>query len=148
VRVLAGIPSVDYRALYPVKVLKSKPNNRADVRADDERIGALSNVNVWLSTPDTKIELEGGSRMLLGFAEGDPSKPYLIAFEQGSGGFSSLEIGSSGLDCARKTDEVRVTIPPGTVMVPNPAGGPPIPNPVPITLNGTITGGSSKVKVA
>ncbi|NJK44984.1 MAG: hypothetical protein HC933_12470, partial [Pleurocapsa sp. SU_196_0] len=56
--------------------------------------------------------------------------------------------GANGKECARKTDSVRVTIPSGTVLVPNPVGGPPIPNPVPITLDGTITSGSSKVKVA
>jgi hypothetical protein len=146
IRALSGIPTVDYTALYPAKVLASKSGNRADVRADDDRIGALSNISVKQFAPDITLELTAGARCLLGFAEGDPSKPFAIAFDL-AGSFTKLEIGSGGAECARKGDSVQVTIPTGTVMIPNPMGGPSIPNPAPITLNGVITSGSSKVKV-
>ena len=143
IRALAGIPSVDYSALYPAKVLANKSGNRADVRADDDRIGALSNISVKQFAPDITLEIAAGARCLLGFAEGDPSKPFAIAFDL-AGSFTRLEIGSGGADSARKGDSVQVTIPPGTVLIP---GGPGSGNPAPITLNGTITSGSTKVKV-
>lgn len=60
---------------------------------------------------------------------------------------------AASLGAARVTDTVEVTIPPGTVVILNPlfpGPGQPefIPNPLPITLSGSIVSGSAKVRVS
>lgn len=45
---------------------------------------------------------------------------------------------------AREGDSVQVTIPAGVVLVPSMAG--PVPSPAPITLNGTVTAGATRVR--
>lgn len=58
-----------------------------------------------------------------------------------------VELGAAGGEpVAREGDSVEVTIPMESIMVPNPAGGAPVPNPSPIVLTGKITSGAAKVK--
>ena len=51
----------------------------------------------------------------------------------------NVNLGSGGPAIARDTDPVQVTIPPGTFLV-SATGG--VPNPTPVNVTGTITGGS------
>jgi hypothetical protein len=59
---------------------------------------------------------------------------------------SAVGINGSGPAAARVGDAVEVTIPPGTVMVPNPLGGQ-TPNPVPVIVPGKIVAGSGTVGI-
>ena len=109
-----------------------------------------------------------GSHVLIVYVGGDESHPVAIAQASTAHRPSGLTVGqvaiydstgkvitlstsgiqlgpSASLGVARTTDEVSVTIPTGTVAV-GFSGGAAVMNPAPITLPGTITGGSLTVK--
>jgi phage gp45-like len=56
----------------------------------------------------------------------------------------SVSLAGGGPSVARVGDAVEVTIPSGTVIIPQPSG-PPIANPSPIAVSGKVTAGSSRV---
>lgn len=60
------------------------------------------------------------------------------------GGVVRIQGDSSAPRAAREGDPVRVTVPPGTFLVAADAG---VLNPDPVDVDGTITGGSSKVRI-
>ena len=142
----ALLPDFDLYALHPARVLKSE-NGKVDLRPDNSRLPDLTGVNVRSITPNSKITVDKDTRVLIAFEGGDRTKPIVLLW--GEGGFSELTLGSGGTvqAAARVTDEVQVTIPPLTVLIASltPPGF--APNPTPITVKGTITKGSSKVKI-
>lgn len=101
--------------------------------------------SVVLDNPDD-IALVGRAGITIRLVTSDDG-PIVLE----SGGDTLLGTEDATLGVARLTDTVEVTIPPGTVIVLNPlfpGPGQPefIPNIFPITLTGTITGASGKVR--
>lgn len=75
---------LDYLALYPAEVLQDHGDNHLDLRPDDERLPELVRVPMETFLPGVAAEVAKGSRVLLGFAGGDPSKPRARLWEAGS----------------------------------------------------------------
>ncbi|NJK46232.1 MAG: hypothetical protein HC933_20005 [Pleurocapsa sp. SU_196_0] len=143
---LARPDGLDFLARYPATVLICHEDNRVDVQPNDTRLPKMERLELRLGLPGVRLEVERGAV--------DPRPPSTAADQKqpfaelwGNATLSKLEVAGGGKDAARKTDPIEAFIPVGAVMVPNPAGGPPIPNPVPIKLDGSITGGSSIVEI-
>lgn len=106
----------------------------------------LSRVPMWPGVGGAQTTPALGSRVLVGFIDSDPGRPYVAAYEDADGeGFvpSLIELAGGTAAVARVGDEITITgaqITTATMV----AGA----NPVTVTLplKGTITSGSSKVK--
>lgn len=142
-------PSIDHLTTYRAKVV-AQSGNTVDVVADDPRIGSASKVPILLGLPDCSVAIAVGCYVRLGWRGGDPRQPYVTSWESGAS-LTELKIHGGTKGAARKDDQVKVTIPAGTVIVAvsGGAGAAAVgtPNPDPIELTGTITAGSGVVKV-
>lgn len=137
--------AVDYLARYPAQVLAYRADTgQVDVAPDSKRVPPLCCVPLRVPAPGAKVVAPPGSRVLLGFRNGDPRYPYCDAFEQGTA--------TRGV--AAQQDAVAV----GTITFAAVANGvltgtyvPPTGAPVPfvlgqtITLQGRITSGSDRL---
>lgn len=107
----------------------------------------LRRVPSWPGVPGCEGDVVPGSRVLVGFIDSDPSRPYVAAYEGSEGaGFvpTALRIGGSGPAASRVGDSVSISrealnaaagsVVLGTVVF---ASG----------ASGTITSGSSKVQI-
>jgi hypothetical protein len=121
---------VDYYTLYASRVVVQHADGTIDVIPDDPRMPSKAHVPIR-SLPGTKVKVVAGARVLLGFENGDPSKPIASTWEEG--GLEALEIGGAR-PVARLGDQVIMTMPttiPITGLVaPVPPGG---------TFTGTMT---------
>jgi hypothetical protein len=91
VRTFADSP-LDYKAMYPAKVV-SQSGNQLELLPDDTRIPPLSNVPMRLGVPGITATVAPGSRVLLGWAAGDPQKPVATLWESSS--VTSLNISAT-----------------------------------------------------
>jgi hypothetical protein len=83
---------IDYRALYPGKVVKQASDGTLEVRPDDERLGSsITKVPIRTPAPDVVITVSSGARVLVGFEAGKPSEPYASLWQ--SGAIVSIAIG-------------------------------------------------------
>lgn len=92
-------------------------------------------------------ELSEGSEVLVQFADGDASHPFVTHFagRDGVGWLPvSLDIMGGTHGAARVEDSVEVTIPAETFLIGATDG---VPNPNPVKVTGKITSGSSKVVI-
>jgi hypothetical protein len=83
---------VDYRALYPGKVVKQASDGTLEVKPDDERLGSsITKVPIRTPAPDIVVTVQPGARVLVGFEAGKPSEPYASLWQ--SGAIVSIAIG-------------------------------------------------------
>lgn len=161
--------TVDACALYWGTVAAIN-GSKVDVTLDTNQIPSPSNVPLFLGLPSSTVEGIAGQRVLVGFRNGDISQPYAIAFEF-SATSSLITIGTSTpKEAARKDDAVKVNAisaatgtsltfsvvdslgVSGTINITVGGGAlvvvlaPPTMT-APFTHNGTITAGSSHVKI-
>lgn len=139
-----------YLRSFACTVERDHGDNHLDLLPDDQQVRGtgLSRVPIKHGLPGVSVRVVTGSRVLLGFVEGDPSKPYASLWDPGS--IEELILGGpTGSPAARQGDAVEVLLPPavfsGTV------GGSPATGVLTFTMNkalGVITAGSGKVKVA
>ena len=82
--VAAVFPRVDYLALYPATIVQQRGPNSFDVQPDNPSIPGMSGIPIWLPFPGMAVTLNAGQkpRCLVGFAEGDPTKPYVSLWAQ------------------------------------------------------------------
>lgn len=80
-------PRIDYLALYPSTVISQDDAGRLDLLPDSELVRGqgLSGIPLRMGLPGFTATVEQGSRVLLGFEEGDPSKPYACLWEPTDG---------------------------------------------------------------
>jgi hypothetical protein len=78
--------------MYPAKVV-SQSGNQLELLPDDTRIPPLSNVPMRLGVPGITATVAPGSRVLLGWAAGDPQKPVATLWESSS--VTSLNISAT-----------------------------------------------------
>lgn len=85
-RVLDDEDRIDYRALYPGRVVvQDGPGGQVDILCDDSRVG--SKVGVPLApVPGVTLYLSPGTRCLLGWLGGDERFPRVFPAWDGSGG--------------------------------------------------------------
>jgi hypothetical protein len=141
---------VRYRRVYSATVQLDHLDGHFDILPDDEamRGHGLSRVPVLVGDVGATVQANAGTRCLFGFANGDPRRPRIRAWEyEAQSGRIVFDDGAAGL--ARQGDYVRCLVGNpapvaglmgGTAFVPAPPGQP-IPTPVPMTpFIGTVTG--------
>jgi hypothetical protein len=136
---------VDRLALYAATVIGQNADGTLELQADNPRIGSPSSVPIRWGIPGLTATVPAGARCYLTFAEGDPTKPIVVAWEAGTALGIVLAGGSHGV--ARTTDAVGAATAMATWIAAvgsyiNGHGGS-ISSP---TDFGTISGGSSVVK--
>lgn len=93
-RVLVGaLQPIDYLALYPAKVVSQNADKTLELIPDDTRFKGIKSVPVRLGLPGCSVDVAGGSRVLLGFEAGDPSRPVATLWQQSV--VTELRIGNS-----------------------------------------------------
>jgi hypothetical protein len=125
--VAALFPSLRFAGSFEYRIV-SQSSERLNLQAVRVSAGMpdLARVRVRPGVPGIKADHKLGARVLVIFADNDPSRPAVVAFEDADGpGFEPVELNlcNGSLGVARQTDAV--------------IAGP---------FAGTITAGSSKVK--
>lgn len=128
---------VDCHARYDARVVAQRADGTLDVVPDDARVPSAQAVP-YRSLPGVAYEVPAGARALLGYVNGDPARPFVDLFEQGSS-VTRIKLGGGTSKAARQGDGVSVTVPAG-------AFGSGIPS-APVTLTGSITDGSSALRL-
>lgn len=136
---------LDYHAPYSAKVVAQNGDGTLELQPDDPRLAGLSNVPVLLGLPGATVKVLPGARVLLGFANGDPQKPFSQVWESGTAlelnlsgmtvnisGATAINLNGPGLGVARIGDLV------------SPVAG--TAGPFPVAATGTIATGSATVK--
>jgi hypothetical protein len=127
-----------YHGTYECTVERQHDDDSLDLLPDDERVRGtgLSRVELWHGLPGVRVKVVVGSRVLLAFRNGDPTKPYASLWQRGSIEEISFDGGQSPI--ARQGDAVAVYWPPSlTIVGAIPAGA----------LTGTVTIGTQSAGV-
>ena len=74
---------VDYLALYPCTVVVAT-TAKADVTPDDPRIPDMIGVPIRKGVPGVDVLVAPGARVLLGFENGNPMRPFVSVWESGT----------------------------------------------------------------
>ena len=78
----ATVRRLDYLALYRGKVVQqAKGTNTLDVLPDDKRLPSMARVPMRHGVPGLTVTVPDGSSVLIGWENGDPSKPYCCLWE-------------------------------------------------------------------
>jgi hypothetical protein len=86
---------VDYLALYPSEVFSQDSDGSLQVFPDNQSIAKQAGVKLHSPFPHCKVTVTKGARVLLGFEEGDPSKPYCLpSWSSPDGTLTLIDIGS------------------------------------------------------
>lgn len=73
----SALPHVDYLALYAARVVVfDKDHQTIDVRPDDPRLPGMGGIAFRHGLPGAVVDVAKGTTVLVGWADGDPSKPY------------------------------------------------------------------------
>lgn len=140
---------------YRYRVVTMNSDGRCDLQAVRKQAGLpdLRAVSQWPGVPGAYPTLTLGAEVLVQFIDADPGQPLITNYiGPGGAGFTPQQLiigGDVGLPAARQGDSVQVLIPPaqfvGTVNG-LPATG--VVSWLVPTADGTITGGSGKVRIA
>lgn len=140
--VLAIVP-VDYLASYEATVVQQDSSDLTlEVICDDERIGHLSKVPLYVGIPGARVQVLPESRVIIQYSGGNPERYYATGMDMDLGG-------SKGI--ARVGDSVDLGYLAGTAP---PGGGPvtfvlsPVEIPNSVHLTGKITSGHPRIKVS
>lgn len=96
---------LDRLALYPARVVaQSADRLTLDLQPDDARIPPCAGVPIRHGIPGVTVTVASGSRVLLGYAAGDPMQPYAALWEAGS--VVSLSVNGGSTRVARVGDTV------------------------------------------
>ncbi len=133
---------VDYTALWPARVVAQQGNGSLDLVPDSPRVAPCQGVP-YRTLRGLSVDVPAGARVLLGYEGGDPAQPYALAWELGSA--TAVRVNGGSTRAAREGDSVSVTLPIGALIPPASPGGP-LPA-APITLTGTITSGTTALRL-
>ncbi len=132
----------DYDSHYDALVDRDNGDGTIDVIASG-RFG-VTKVKLFCGVPGSKVKVNPGEMVTLGFFGGDPQKPYCVAMAQSS---------TATKEVARNGDSVKVTINSANIsslapfIISTPGGGPCSGIPGSVDVTGTITSGSERLKV-
>jgi hypothetical protein len=113
-------PSRRFRGVFEYRIV-TQDTERANLQPIRVSVGMpdLQRVYIRPGVPGTRADHTLGSRVLVGFIDGDPSRPAVLGFEDAEGGgflpikleitaTAAIEIGGvAGLPSARQTDPVQ-----------------------------------------
>jgi hypothetical protein len=140
---------VDYLAFYPCRVV-SQSGQLLDLIPDDTRLPSISGVSIRHGVPGLSVAVPTGTRVLLGFDGGDPSRPFAALWERG-GTATQIAVNGSSTRAAREGDDVSrtSTFAAWLSAVTTAVNGLTLPGtiPVPPTVLGTISEGSDVVRI-
>jgi len=68
-------PRLVYLGKWPSVVVQQSADGLLELRPDDESMPPLVGVPIRLGIPGASVKVASGSRVLLGFEQGDPRKP-------------------------------------------------------------------------
>lgn len=150
-RLLAAVEAIitratrrlDYLALYPARVVaQHSDGGPLDVVPDDARVIVPRGIP-YRTLAGVAITVPAGSRCLVGFEGGDPSKPYASLWELGD--VTKLVLASGTHRAAREGHAVRVTFPAGSTFALS--GGGTATLSADVDCNGTITEGCNALRL-
>ena len=95
---------LDHLALYPAVVVQQRADGTLDLSPEDARVPSCQGVPIRLGIPGVTVTVPTGGRVLLGYANGDPSRPYASLWESGS--VTRITINDGTAKVARVGDEV------------------------------------------
>lgn len=75
---------VDYHAHYACKVVSQNADGTLELHPDEARIGDTSKVPIRLGIPGAAVKVAAGSRVMVGFENGDPARPVATLWEASS----------------------------------------------------------------
>lgn len=140
----------DYMGLYPSKVVSQSDDGTTVDLVPDKPTLPHTRARLRLGLPGTSIKIQPGSRVLLGFENGDPRTPVATLWEPDAA-VVSITMGGPGIAraIARAGDPAALVFPP-VIPVIITVGGTPSPAILQILtpLTAIIAAGSSKVRAA
>lgn len=96
---------VDYYALYSAVVNTDNGDETCDLTPEDRRLPSMSKIPKLYGVPGTTSTLAAGSKVLLCFQNGDPSRPCIVQY--GTGAPTKVVLAPSAeLDLVGSTDAV------------------------------------------
>ena len=129
-----------YHGTFACTVHGQNDDDSLELLPDDERVrgNGLSNVPIRHGVPGVRVRVVVGSRVLLGFENGDPRRPYAALWEPGS--IESIRFDGGNKPIARKGDPVAVYWPAKCTVAGTLGGVPFVSDPMGVTLNGPTVG--------
>lgn len=132
----------DRAGLYPCTVVAQRADGSLDLVPDDPTLPSCAGVP-YRSLPGVAVEVPAGARVLLGCEGMDPRRPVATLWEPDE--LTRLVVAGGEHPAARQGHAVEVTLPMGA-LIPALAPGGPLPA-APLTLTGTITGGTDVLRL-
>jgi hypothetical protein len=105
-----------YLGTYAATVQAQHADDTLDLLPDDERVrgNGLTNVPIRHGLPGVRVRVVVGSRLSLGFENGDPRRPFAALWEPGAIELISFNGGTQRI--ARQGDPVTCFWPPAAVI--------------------------------
>lgn len=124
---------VDYFGLYECKVVvQSADLTTVDITPTNAKFAGLQRVPLRLGLPGVTAQFAPGAKVLLGWQEGDPSKPYACLFGGGET-LLALTVGSGADNVATKADiTALIASIAGLTYLPGPGAATPVTLTVPL----------------
>ena len=139
-----AVKSLPYAAEYRYSVVACDfAAQTLDVKALDA--GQPNHLRVPMRTPGMRLDVAPGAEVLIGYAGLDPTRPEVRCYSQQPGAILRVELLGGTTPIALMGMSVEVTIPASSIVTTGSAvtqTGPP----APLTVTGTITGGSATIK--
>lgn len=104
--VRAATARVDFYALYSAVVNSDNGDETLDFTPEDSRLPSQSRIPKMYGLPGVKSTIASGSKILFGFANGDPSKPYVAMYDGTSASKVSLQASTVNLSGDSPADAV------------------------------------------
>lgn len=172
--ILRVMSKVDYHAMFEAKVISQDAQGNLAIEFFSPKMPSMTGVEIRYGVPGIKAEVKAGATVLVGFVDGEPTKPYatiwrpesinklIVDSENFTVKMSSTLLGDAAiLGVARATDPVAVgdpvvpvmasfvlpSVPPPTSPIPvQLLAGVPVPIYLVTPIQGQIVSGSLKVK--
>jgi hypothetical protein len=109
--VLRWLDFTRYYGVYEASIQGQADDDTVDVLPDDPKLrgDGLQRVPIRHGLPGVTVRVAEGSRCLLGFENGDPSKPYVSLWAAGS--VTEIRFGGGTIGVARVGDPVACSLP-------------------------------------
>ena len=94
-----------YHAYYAGRVVAQDNEGNVDVVLDTDDLPGLSKIPLRSFSPGVYLTVAVGCRVLVTFAEGDPSKPVAVLWEPASADLEKIKFGANAVKGAARIDD-------------------------------------------